>query len=202
MLKEQFAEQIRIGLLLRIEVTEEVVHLFRAAVEQIAEDELGVGTDFLHYFWLYERVIGFEPSKCVGIVHNVGDTDEVADILLDACKVAIFLLVVTKRHLDEGLDVGVAFVVAGMLKISVRELCLLVVRVLGVFAFDAKHSRAIITDEHDVHVGRAIDWAPFGGLGEDGELYFEIDFVVGCAVERERVLRTDPMEEIVRKHGR
>ena len=74
------------------------------------------------------------------------------------------------------------------------------VSVLGVLGFDAKHRQAVLADEHDIHVRRAVDRASFGGLGEDGELHFEIDFVVGGAVECERAFGTDPMEEVVREH--
>ena len=74
------------------------------------------------------------------------------------------------------------------------------VGVLGVLALDAEHGQTIIADENDVHVRGAVVPAAVGVLGEHRELDFEIHFVEGGAMPRERMLRTYPVEEIVREH--
>ena len=200
--KEQFCKQIWVTLLLCVDIAVEVANGFRAAVEQVREDKLSMSTDFLHHFRLNERVVGFEPRQSVRVMHNVRDADEVADVLLNACKITIFLLVVVECHLDERGTVRVAFVVARGLEIGVGKLRFLLVRVLSVLALDAKHSQTIVADKDDVHIRRAVNMTTFGRFGHHGELDFEIDLIVGRAVESQRVLRANPMEEIVREHRR
>ena len=71
---------------------------------------------------------------------------------------------------------------------------------LGVLAIDAKHTQAIIANEHDVHIRGAIVPTTIGILDKDGKLHVKIDFVVRGAIPRERMLRAYPVEEIGCKH--
>jgi len=92
----------RIGLVRRVDIAIHVLDVLGADVEQVDEKHAGAAADSLFHFGLDEGVVVAEPGQCIGVVADVGDAYQMADILLDARVVAVLLLVVAQRSVDEG----------------------------------------------------------------------------------------------------
>ena len=120
-----------------------------------------------------------------------------ADILFDARKIAMLLLIIVSCSTNERRYKGVTLVVTIGHKICVGKLGGLTTSVFVVLGLDAKHSLAVVANENDVHIRWAVDGTASGGFGHDGELDLEIHFVICDTIPTQRVLRADPEEEVV-----
>ena len=119
-----------------------------------------------------------------------------ADILLDTSKIAILLFIVAECPFDKRSSVWIILVITRGLEIGVCEVGSLLVHVLGMATRDALHGKAVITNQHDIHVRGLIVRLSVGCFCKHRKLDAEIDLIVGRAIERNRALGTYPSEEI------
>jgi len=94
MIELEMRKQTGIGLVQGADIAIHVLDVLGADVEQIDEMHVDEAAYLLHHLGLDEGVVVAEPGQGLGVVTDVGDAYQMADILFETCIVAVLLLVV------------------------------------------------------------------------------------------------------------